>query len=60
MAEAIVLAVHMPPQEPGPGIDVRSTSSSVSSSMAPAACAPTASKTDTMSRSLAPGWIVPP
>ncbi len=37
MAEAIVLAVYMPPQLPGPGIAVRSTSSSSSSETRPAA-----------------------
>jgi len=50
----------MPPQLPGPGIAVRSTSRNCRSEMAPRACAPTASNTDTMSRRSAPGRIVPP
>ena len=37
IAEAMVLAVYMPPQEPGPGIAVRSTSSSSASLTVPAA-----------------------
>ena len=63
MAEAIVLAVYMPPHEPGPGMAQRSMSASSPSSMVPAACCPTASKTLTMSRFLPrrqPGRIVPP
>ncbi len=60
IALAIVLAVYMPPQLPGPGIEVRSTSSSWAAEILPAARAPTASKTETMSRRCAPGRIVPP
>ena len=60
MAEAIVFAVYMPPQEPGPGMAVCSTSSSCASLMASAARAPTASNTEMMSRRSAPGRIVPP
>ena len=60
IAEAMVLAVYMPPQAPGPGMAVFSTSSSWLSSMRPAARAPTASNTDTMSRRFCPGRIVPP
>ena len=50
IADAIVLAVYMPPQLPGPGMAVRSISSSPSSESFPAAWAPTASKTEMMSR----------
>ena len=60
MAEAIVFAVYMPPQLPGPGIDVRSISSSSLSSILPAARAPTASNTEMMSRRFLPGLMVPP
>ena len=41
----IVFAVNWPPQAPAPGQALRSTSSSRRSSMLPAPCAPTASKT---------------
>ncbi len=60
IAEAMVLAVYIPPQLPGPGIAVRSTSLSSASEIFPAALAPTASKTATMSRRCAPGRMVPP
>ncbi len=60
MAEAIVFAVYMPPQAPGPGMAVCSTSSKSASLILPPECAPTASKTETMSRRFAPGRIVPP
>jgi hypothetical protein len=67
MAEAMVLAVYMPPQEPSPGMAQLSTVSSSSSEYSPEACFPTASKTDTMSRSFCsplmvaqPGKMVPP
>ena len=60
IAEAMVFAVYMPPQLPGPGIAVRSTSRRPRSEIAPRAWAPTASKTETMSRRSAPGRIVPP
>ena len=49
MALAMVLAVYMPPQEPAPGMAHCSTSMSSLSSILPAACLPTASKTETMS-----------
>ena len=58
--DAMVLAVYMPPHEPGPGIAVASTSFSSMSETLPAACPPTASNTETMSRRSAPGMIVPP
>ena len=60
MAEAMVFAVYMPAQLPGPGMAVRSMSSSPASESFPAACAPTASNTEMMSRRCAPGRIVPP
>ena len=60
MAEAMVLAVYMPPQEPGPGIAVRSTSLNCSSVIAPAAFWPTASNTEITSRRSAPSAMVPP
>ena len=60
MADAIVLAVYMPPQLPGPGMAVRSTSRSSASETRPAAWPPTASNTATMSRRFAPGLMVPP
>ena len=55
MAEAIVLAVYMPAQEPGPGMAVDSTSLSSAALTLPEATPPTASKTDTMSRCFGPG-----
>ncbi len=60
MAEAIELAVYMPPQLPGPGMAVRSISDSSLSLIVPAARAPTASNTEMMSRRFLPGLIVPP
>jgi hypothetical protein len=63
IAEDIVLAVNMPPQEPAPGHAWHSIALSRASSMRPAARSPTASKTLTMVRSLPsrwPGLIVPP
>ena len=65
MAQAMVLAVYMPPQEPGPGIEQFSTACRPASSSLWAACWPTASKTETMSHSrLDSGWMpgrmVPP
>ena len=53
MAQAMVLAVYMPPQEPGPGIAQLSISLSSWSEIFWAACLPTASKTETMSNVLA-------
>ncbi len=55
IADAIVFAVYMPPQEPAPGIALRSISARPASSRSPFACRPTASKTLTMSRRPAPG-----
>ena len=60
IADAIVFAVYMPPQLPGPGIALRSTSSSSAALTFPAAAPPTASNTETMSRCPSPGRIVPP
>ncbi len=63
MAEDIVLAVNIPPQEPAPGQALRSTARSSASSILPAACSPTASNTLTIVRSRPswwPGLIVPP
>ena len=65
MALAIVLAVYMPPQEPGPGmaqLSIFCRPLSVSLSLA---CAPTASNTDTISSLrvspvMQPGKMVPP
>ena len=51
-AELIVLAVYMPPHDPGPGIARRSISQKSVSLMRPAVSSPTASKTLTMLRSL--------
>ena len=67
IAEAIVLAVYMPPHEPGPGMAQDSIVRNSASSISPRACAPTASKTLMMSTFLAaflppmrPGMMVPP
>ena len=63
MADAIVLAVYMPPQAPGPGHAVHSMPWRSSSSMRPALKAPTDSNADTMSTSRPrklPGRMVPP
>ena len=63
MADAIVLAVYMPPQEPAPGQACRSRSANSPSDSFPAACWPTASNTETMSTGWPrqmPGMIVPP
>ena len=60
MAEAMVLAVYMPEQDPGPGIEVRSTKLSWCSVTVPCATPPTASKTETISRLSVPGRMVPP
>ena len=60
---AIVLAVNMPAQLPSLGQAARSMASSSASSIVPAAWAPTASKTDTMSMALPlcwPGRMEPP
>src|SRR5665647_2765983 len=51
-ADDMVLAVYMPPHEPGPGMARRSISSRSSSLRRPAAFSPTASNTLTMLRSL--------
>ena len=63
IADDIVLAVNMPPQEPTPGQAWRSTSSNSVLSMRPALNSPTASKALTTVRFLPsrwPGLIVPP
>ena len=63
IASAIVLAVNWPPQAPGPGRASFSTAASSASSMAPAACAPTAWKTSWMVIGMPlcrPGMIEPP
>lgn len=63
IAEAMVLAVYIPPQAPGPGIESSSIFLSSASSIFPPACEPTASKTETMSTSFSlcfPGMMVPP
>ena len=63
IAEAMVLAVYMPPHDPAPGLALASTASSPASSSGPAARAPTASKTSLMSMSRPsrrPGRMVPP
>ena len=60
---AIVLAVNMPAQLPSVGQALRSIASSSASVIAPVASAPTASNTDTMSRTWPlqfPGRIDPP
>jgi hypothetical protein len=49
IAEAMVLAVYMPPQDPGPGIAVHSISLSSFLLILFCACAPTASNTETTS-----------
>ena len=61
--DAIVLAVNMPAQLPSLGQAPRSMASSSASSIVPAAWAPTASNTDTMSVAwplCEPGRIDPP
>jgi len=63
MAEAIVLAVYMPPQEPAPGQAWHSIARNCSRVILPVPNAPTASKMLTMSTSLPstrPGLMVPP
>ena len=63
IADDMVFAVYIPPQEPGPGIAFFSISVNSSLSILPPACDPTASKTDTISRFFSlcnPGNIVPP
>ena len=55
-----MFAVYIPPQDPGPGIAVDSTSFSSISETLPAACPPTASNTETISLLSLPGSIVPP
>ena len=46
IADAIVFAVYMPPQEPGPGIELDSMSNNSMSEISPSESFPTASKTD--------------
>ena len=60
MAEAMLLAVYIPAQAPGPGMAVCSTASSSASLTVPAAWPPTASNTEMMSRRSTPVWMVPP
>ena len=63
IAEAMVLAVYMPPQDPAPGMAHDSIFCSCLSLIVPAARWPTASKTETTSRFLPlrqPGRMVPP
>ena len=63
MAEAIVLAVYIPPHDPAPGIAQPSMSRSSLSEISPRACFPTASNTLTMSTGWPwwqPGLMVPP
>src|ERR1700676_1975396 len=63
IAEAMVFAVYIPPQEPGPGIAHDSTCSSSPSEIFPLEWAPTASKMETISMfrlPRQPGRIVPP
>jgi hypothetical protein len=62
-ADAIVLAVNIPAQEPSVGHALRSMAASPASSSVSAACAPTASNTLTMSSACPlcwPGRIDPP
>src|SRR5690625_2552436 len=63
IAEDIVLAVYIPPHEPGPGQAAHSIRVNSSSSICPLLSCPTPSKTDTRSSFLPskfPGEIVPP
>ena len=63
IAEAMVLAVYMPPQEPAPGMALASIAASSASSILLLALAPTASNTETTSSFLSlwqPGRMVPP
>ena len=60
IADAMVLAVYIPPHDPGPGIAEDSMSKSSISEIEPCECSPTASKTDTTSVLFAPGLILPP
>ena len=60
MADAIVLAVYMPPQDPGPGIAVSSICFTSIRSRSPRAWAPTASNTEIISVWFSPGMMVPP
>ena len=56
----MVFAVYIPPHEPGPGMAVSSICFSWMSEIDPAACEPTASKTEIIFVCPGPGWIVPP
>ena len=63
LAQAIVLAVYMPAQEPSPGQATHSSSYSSSAVMRPASNAPTPSNTSCTVTSRPwkrPGMIVPP
>src|SRR5699024_1562456 len=62
-ADAVVLAVYIPPHEPGPGHEQRSMACNCSVEISPLLCCPTPSNTDTKLRSSPskwPGLIVPP
>mmetsp|Transcript_22983 Transcript_22983/g.45235 ORF Transcript_22983/g.45235 Transcript_22983/m.45235 type:complete len:249 (-) Transcript_22983:422-1168(-) len=64
MADAIVLAVYMPPHAPGPGHALHTMSRRSASSIVPAMYCPYDWKAETISRTSPledfPGWIVPP
>ena len=60
IAEAIVFAVYIPPQDPGPGIASDSIWVNSISVILPSECCPTASKTETTSVLFFPGLILPP
>ena len=60
IAEAIVLAVYIPPQEPAPGIASDSIWSNSMSDIFPSECRPTASNTEITSVLFLPGLILPP
>src|SRR5699024_2694849 len=62
-ADAIVLAVYIPPHEPGPGHEQRSMACNCSVEISPLLCCPTPSNTDTKLMFLPtklPDLIVPP
>ncbi len=63
MAEAMVLAVYIPPQAPAPGQLRRTIAARSSSEILPARYSPYDWKAEMMSSFLSlrqPGWIVPP
>src|SRR5699024_8390377 len=55
-ADAIVLAVYIPPHEPGPGHEQRSMACNCSVEISPLLCCPTPSNTDTKLRSSPSKW----